>query len=66
MLRGLRDKVLELEARLTGIEELTNHHHMEHHLSYDALPPALWAALGENGSGPRNLYDEEFLSGSGI
>jgi serine O-acetyltransferase len=63
MLRGLRQKVLELEARLTDIELSTDHHHMEHHLKYDALPPTLWAALGDNG---KSELDEEHLAGSGI
>ena len=62
MLRGLRAKVLELEERMTDIEHATNHHHEEHHLSFDALPAQLWAALGENGQ----KEDEEFLFGSGI
>ena len=69
MLRGLRAKVLELEARLADMEELTNNHHAEHHLTYDALPSAVWAALdgmSANGTGKRNLYDEDFLSGGGI
>jgi serine O-acetyltransferase len=61
MLRGLRAKVLELESRMTGIELATDHHHQEHHLAFDALPPQLWAALGENG-----VHDEEFTLGSGI
>jgi len=61
MLRGLRAKVLELEDRLTEVELTTDHHHREHHLSFDALPAQLWATLGENG-----LHDEEFSLGSGI
>ena len=61
MLRGLRAKVLELESRMTGIELATDHHHQEHHLAFDALPPQLWAVLGENG-----VHDEEFTLGSGI
>jgi serine O-acetyltransferase len=61
MLRGLRMKVLELEDRLTEVEVATNHHHMEHHLAFDALPDQLWAALGDNG-----LKEDEFMLGSGI
>jgi serine O-acetyltransferase len=61
MLRGLRAKVLELEDRLTEVEVATNHHHMEHHLAFDALPDQLWASLGENGA-----KDEEFTLGAGI
>jgi serine O-acetyltransferase len=62
MLRGLRAKVLELEERMTEVELATDHHHMEHHLSFDALPAQLWAALGENGA----HKDEEFSLGAGI
>src|SRR4051812_12226840 len=61
MLRGLRAKVLELEERLTEMELMTNQHHIEHHLAFDALPDNLWAALGENGT-----HDEEFSLGAGI
>jgi serine O-acetyltransferase len=61
MLRGLRSKVLELEERLTEVELSTDHHHMEHHLTYDALPAQLWDALGENGKS-----DDEFTLGAGI
>ncbi|MCG8353294.1 MAG: serine O-acetyltransferase [Chloroflexales bacterium] len=64
MLRGLRAKVLELEARLSDLEDVTNSHHLEHHLSYDALPPSLWAILDENGNKDRT--DEEFAMGAGI
>ncbi len=59
MLRGLRAKVLELEQRLTELEDVTDHHH-QHHLSFDALPAQLWATLGENGK------DEEYTLGGGI
>jgi serine O-acetyltransferase len=62
MLRGLRSKVLELEERMTEVEVATDHHHLEHHLSFDALPAQLWAALGENGV----HKDEEFSLGAGI
>ncbi|NTU84942.1 MAG: serine O-acetyltransferase [Chloroflexales bacterium] len=65
MLRGLRAKVLELEARLADIEETTQTHHGEHHLPYDALPASLWRILdeydGRNGRG-----DEEYNLGAGI
>jgi serine O-acetyltransferase len=61
MLRGLRVKVLELEQRLTEVELATDHHHMEHHLAFDALPDRLWASLGENG-----IKDDEFMLGAGI
>jgi serine O-acetyltransferase len=63
MLRGLRAKVLELEERMTDIELATDHHHQEHHLTFDALPAQLWSSLGENGV---HKDDEEFLFGSGI
>ena len=61
MLRGLRAKVLELEERLTEVELSTDHHHLEHHLAFDALPDKLWASLGENG-----MKDDEFMLGAGI
>ncbi|NTW02017.1 MAG: serine O-acetyltransferase [Oscillochloris sp.] len=61
MLRGLRAKVLELEDRLADIEDATQTHHTEHHLSYDALPASLWHILDENGQ--RN---EEYNLGAGI
>jgi serine O-acetyltransferase len=61
MLRGLRAKVLELEERMTEVEIATDHHHMEHHLAFDALPDKLWATLDENGA-----KDDEFTLGAGI
>ena len=61
MLRGLRAKVLELEQRMTDVENVTNQHHLEHHLAFDALPDQLWAALGENGA-----REDEFTLGAGI
>ncbi|HNP71030.1 MAG TPA: serine O-acetyltransferase [Kouleothrix sp.] len=61
MLRGLRLKVLELEERLTDVEVANNQHHMEHHLSFDALPDQLWASLGDN-----SARDEEYMLGAGI
>lgn len=64
MLRGLRAKVLELEVRLSDLEDVTNSHHLEHHLSYDALPSSLWAILDENGN--KDRADDEFAMGSGI
>jgi serine O-acetyltransferase len=60
MLRGLRNKVLELESRLADLEDATETHHAEHHLTYDALPESLWASLNENGS------PDEFNLGGGI
>jgi serine O-acetyltransferase len=60
MLRGLRAKVLELEERLTELEDATDHHHQQHHLP---LPAQLWDALGENGS--PSTYDE-WIGGGGI
>jgi serine O-acetyltransferase len=60
MLRGLRAKVLELEARLTDLEDATSTHHVEHHLPYDALPASLWGTLDDNGK-----Y-EEYNLGAGI
>jgi serine O-acetyltransferase len=63
MLRGLRAKVLELEARMSDLEVTSDHHHREHHLAFDALPPQLWAALGENGA---HKEDREYVLGDGI
>jgi serine O-acetyltransferase len=65
MLRGLRDKVLELEARLADMESATETHHEEHHLTYDALPPSLWRILDEY-DGRRNGRNEEYNLGAGI
>ncbi|NOK58272.1 MAG: serine O-acetyltransferase [Chloroflexi bacterium AL-W] len=64
MLRGLRAKVLEMETRLMDLEETTNTHRQEHHLTFDALPAHVWSALGDNGNGKPK--DEEFLFGEGI
>jgi serine O-acetyltransferase len=66
MLRGLRDKVLELEARLADIEEATHTHHAEHHLKHDALPPSLWRVLDEYDGSRNGRKDEEYNLGSGI
>lgn len=63
MLRGLRDKVLELEARLADLEDVTETHHAEHHLTYDALPASLWHVLDDD---RRNGKDEEYSLGAGI
>ncbi len=63
MLRGLHDKVLELEARLSDLEEVTHTHHAEHRLTYDALPESLWRTLYD---APRNGSDEEYNLGAGI
>ena len=60
MLRGLRAKVLELEARMTDLEDTTQTHHGEHHLSYDALPASLWRTLDDDRG------DEEYMLGAGI
>jgi serine O-acetyltransferase len=64
MLRGLRAKVLELEARMADLEETTQTHHDEHHLSYDALPASLWRTLDDDRRNGRE--DEEYNLGSGI
>jgi serine O-acetyltransferase len=63
MLRGLRAKVLELEARMADMEEVTHTHHAEHHLTYDALPASLWRTLDDGRNG---RPDEEYNLGSGI
>ncbi|HMQ30175.1 MAG TPA: serine O-acetyltransferase [Chloroflexaceae bacterium] len=64
MLRGLRAKVLELEARMADLEEVTQTHHAEHHLPYDALPASLWRILDDDRRNGRQ--DEEYNLGSGI
>ncbi len=64
MLRGLRAKVLELEARLADLEEATQTHHAEHHLTYDALPASLWRILDDDRRNGRQ--DEEYNLGAGI
>lgn len=61
MLRSLYDKTIEIETRLTQLEDCTNHHYEEEHLE---LSRNLWSILGENGNG--KAYDEEFIQGTGI
>ncbi len=63
MLRGLHNKVLELETRLAEIETFTNYH--THPIDTDMLPESLWAILEETKSSGTNV-DEEFVLGSGI
>ncbi len=58
MLRNLHDKLLELEERLRQLEDVTNHHHLEHHLSFSS---SLWSILDETGNG-----DESYTLGAGI
>lgn len=58
MLRDLHDKILELESRLQEMEEMTNHHTLEHH---QTLSASLWAILDEQ----RNV-EEEYRLGEGI
>jgi serine O-acetyltransferase len=65
MLRGLHDKVLELEARLGNLEHETHVHHTEHHLGYDALPDALWHVLDDYALDQRTS-DPEYDRGAGI
>jgi serine O-acetyltransferase len=60
MLRGLRAKVLELEDRLADLEDASQTHHHDHHLTYDALPASLWGSLDDNG------LHEEYNLGAGI
>ena len=63
MLRGLRLKMLEMEDRLTELEEIANHHQIEHHLTFDALSEQLWGALGDNG---KDSQGEDYMLGGGI
>ena len=46
---------------MTEVEGATDHHHMEHHLAFDALPERLWDSLGEGDDS-----EEEFIAGAGI
>lgn len=62
MLRGLRDKVLELESRLSDLETTSQTHHAEHHLTYDALPATLWRSLDDNA----DPADDGYNHGAGI
>ena len=62
MLRGLHEKVLELEARLADLEDATETHHEQHHLKHDALPPTLWRILDQYD----DTRNEEYNLGAGI
>mgnify|MGYP001167332604 CR=1 FL=1 len=70
LLRSLRDRVFELEARLAVMEQVTHNHTAERHVKEAELPALLCAALDEiqcrNNRPASNIYDEDFLSGSGI
>ncbi|RRR73474.1 MAG: serine O-acetyltransferase [Candidatus Viridilinea halotolerans] len=68
MLRGLHAKIMELELRMSDLEEVTHTRHAEHHLAYDALPPSLWSVLEDD---LLDIYcketgDEEYQAGLGI
>lgn len=63
MLRSLRDKIMELELRLSELEDFTDHHRLEEHLT---LSRTLWTILDENENGRRATVDEEFIEGTGI
>ncbi|PDV98798.1 serine O-acetyltransferase [Candidatus Chloroploca asiatica] len=65
MLRGLRAKIMELEMRLCDLEEVTHVHHLEHHLTYDALPDSLWCILEEE-EYRNGVADGEYSQGGGI
>ncbi|MBP1467188.1 serine O-acetyltransferase [Candidatus Chloroploca sp. M-50] len=65
MLRGLRTKILELEMRLADLEEATHVYHLEHHLTYDALPESLWCILEEE-EYRNGVADGEYSQGGGI
>lgn len=62
MLRSLRDKILELELRLSELEDFTDHHRLKEHLT---MSRALWAVLDEHENGKRPI-DEEYIEGMGI
>jgi serine O-acetyltransferase len=75
MLRSLREKVLELEARLEELEGVTSLHELEHRMQlnghgnghhaehHKGLSSSAWDCLDGNG---KTSLDEEFASGSGI
>ncbi|NCC34714.1 MAG: serine O-acetyltransferase, partial [Chloroflexia bacterium] len=65
MLRGLRTKILELEMRLADLEEATHVYHLDHHLTYDALPESLWCILEEE-EYRNGIADGEYNQGGGI
>lgn len=62
MLRGLHDKILELELWIADLEAATHVHHEEHRLKYDALPDQLWQTLLNDSSS----VEEEYNQGAGI
>lgn len=68
MLRGLHAKIMELELRMSDLEEVTHTYHAEHHLAYDALPSSLWCVLEEDllETYRKETGDEEYQSGAGI
>jgi len=63
MFRSLRDKMRELETRISELEQVTDHHQHEHHLIWSE---SLWAILDENGFGKPHCIEEEFSQGAGI
>jgi serine O-acetyltransferase len=63
MLRGLRDKLLEIETRLEELEYEADHHRREHYLT---LAGSLWAILDDNGTGKLRAPEEEYTMGEGI
>jgi serine O-acetyltransferase len=65
MLRSLRDKVRELEQRLSELEDITDHHNSQHH-ALEPWPASLWAVLDEFEGERRNGRDQEYTLGEGI
>ncbi len=62
MLRSLRARVIDLEQRLTELEDVTDHHKLEHEVgAHEPFTPNPWASLDENG-----LYDSDYTLGAGI
>jgi serine O-acetyltransferase len=64
MLRSLHEKMLELENRLTELEDFTDHHVLEEQHHHMAMSRNLWAILDDIGNG--KMYDQEFTQGTGI
>jgi serine O-acetyltransferase len=62
MLRSLRTRVIDLEQRLTELEDATDHHKLEHEIgAIESLAPNPWASLDENGND-----DSDYMLGAGI
>jgi serine O-acetyltransferase len=62
MLRNLRNRIVDLEQRLTELEDATDHHHQQHAHVNGAVPAANpWDCLDE-----QSIRDEDLMLGAGI